>query len=187
MTNPADNSAKPVPSSSINIAWILIALGLAALIAMRLTRLHSEPEKEFLNQPLPPMNAQGWLNADSPPKLEDLRGKVVLVQCFASWCGPCREEMPHVIDFYKQFRSEGLVLIGFSPESNAQIADLKSYVASMPGLDWPIGFGADMPLDMLGVQGFPTLILFDKSGHSVWNSHSLEGLEDAAVAALAAK
>ena len=93
--------------------------------------------------------------------------------------------MPQVANFYKQFHDQGLVLVGLSPESGAEVAQLKSYVASVPGMDWPIGYGANMPLEILGIEGFPTLILFDKTGRSVWIGHSLDGLEDAAVAALA--
>ena len=78
-----------------------------------------------------------------------------------------------------------MVLIGLTPESPAEVDNVRSYLASMPGLTWPIGYGADMPLDILGIHAFPTLILFDKSGHSIWTGHNLYGIEDATVAALA--
>ena len=182
--DPAENAPLAGDSVSWNGAWILIALALGALVLMRLMGPQSE-QHEPTGQRLPPLEAAGWINTARPPQADELRTSVVLVDCFASWCGPCREGMPQVANFYKQFHDQGLVLVGLSPESDAEVAQLKSYVGSVPGMDWPIGYGANMPLEILNIEGFPTLILFDKTGRSVWKGHSLDGLEDAAVAALA--
>jgi thiol-disulfide isomerase/thioredoxin len=184
MTNDtgSDNQAA---SGSFNAAWILIALAVVALVIMRFTQPRGEREKSELGQPLPPLAATAWLNGDGPPKEDQLRDHVVLVDCWASWCGPWREEMPQVVRFYKQFRDQGVVLVGLTPTYGEAVEDVRSYIATVPGLEWPVGYGADMPLDMLGVEGYPTLILFDKSGRSVWAGHNLYGLEDATVAALA--
>jgi thiol-disulfide isomerase/thioredoxin len=181
------NTDSNLQSGSWSAGWILISVALVALAVMRFTGPRAKPERQLLGQPLPTLAAAGWINADGPPKADELRGHVVLIDCWASWCGPCRQEMPQVVEFYKQFRDQGLLLVGLTPESGAQVADAKSYVAKLPGMDWPVGYGADLPLDMMGIQAFPTLILFDKSGKSIWNGHSLEGLSDAAVAALAGK
>ncbi len=186
MPDPAENAPSAGDAVSWNGAWILIAVAIVGLVMLRM--MGPQPEQhEPLGQRLPQLDAAGWINTARPPQADELRNSVVLVDCFASWCGPCREGMPRVANFYKQFHNQGLVLVGLSPESGAEVAQLKSYVASVPGMDWPIGYGANMPLDLLGIEGYPTLILFDKSGRSVWKGHSIDGLEDAAVAALAQK
>ena len=63
--------------------------------------------------------------------------------------------------------------------------DFRLRTAHGRGLDWPIGYGAQMPFAVMGIEALPTLVLFDKSGKSVWAGHSLSGLDDAAIAALA--
>ncbi len=55
------------------------------------------------------------------------------------------------------------------------------------GLDWPVGYDAQMAYDAMGIYGTPTYFLYDRSGRSVWGGHSLDGLEDAVVKVLAEK
>ena len=78
-------------------------------------------------------------------------------------------------------------MIGLTPDSGGDVPRAEAFVKSIPGMDWPIGYGAQMPLEVLGVYEFPTLILFDKSGRSVWAGHGFQGLEDAVLKALAAQ
>lgn len=58
--------------------------------------------------------------AGRPVALEGLRGKVVLVDFWASWCGPCREELPVLESFHVQYKPKGLVVIGVNIDNDAQ-------------------------------------------------------------------
>ena len=53
------------------------------------------------------------------------------------------------------------------------------FIKMVDRFDWPVAFGANMPIDMLGIPGFPTLILFDTRGQAVWSGHGTDGLEEA--------
>lgn len=169
---------------SFGIAWLLVGLAVLAFWVMRSSGPGASDDLVGILRP--PLNVEGWLNVDRPLRDESLRGQVVLVDNWASWCGPCRAKMPALVEFNKKFRDQGLVVIGLTPESGQELGDVESYVESVEGLDWPIGFGANLPIDLMGVTAFPTLILFDKSGTSVWAGHGMGGLEEAVVKALAA-
>jgi thiol-disulfide isomerase/thioredoxin len=167
---------------SFGFAVLLVALAIVAYVALSSNR---PAEPQLIGVPLPPLEVAGWFNGATPIRDEDLRGKVVLVDCWFVDCPPCRAAMPHLVEFYKRFRDPGVVVVGLTPDSGGDVPRAEAFVKSIPGLDWPIGYGAGIPLDILGVHAYPTLILFDKSGRSVWAGHGFGGLEEAALKALA--
>jgi thiol-disulfide isomerase/thioredoxin len=134
--------------------------------------------------PLPEISVAGWLNAAAgSPSNESLRGHVVLVDCWASWCPPCRTEMPHLARIASRYQPRGVRFLGLSPESEPD--PIETFIKTVDQFDWPVAFGADMTIDRLGVFGYPTLILFDTEGRAVWSGHSTDGLEEAIEQALA--
>jgi hypothetical protein len=95
--------------------------------------------------------------------------------------------MPGVVELHGKYRDQGLVVVGFTPEEADQRETFEKYVGSVEGMDWPIAYGAGMAIDAMGITGLPTLVLYDRTGKSVWSGHSHDGLEEAVVAALAKK
>ncbi len=97
--------------------------------------------------------------------LSSLRGKVVVIDFWASWCGPCRREMPEMVDLYKNFKSSGLEIYGVSLDDNAdawktaiandhitwiQVSELKK---------WDSKVAVEY-----GIEEIPYTILLDKEG-----------------------
>ena len=181
MTNSNQGESKPGDKGSFGVPLFLIVLAIVVYFALR---ARSPEAGSLVGIPRPPLVVAGWLNTDSPPTDASLRGKVLLIDNWASWCGPCRAGMPHLVEFRKRFGDQGVVVIGLTSENGNELPEVRRYVESVAGLDWPIGYGAEVPMDMMGVTALPTMILFDKSGKSVWAGHSTSGLDEAVLKAL---
>lgn len=94
--------------------------------------------------------------------LRDYRGQWVLINAWATWCPPCRSEMPDLNSFYQQHQEKGFVILGVNAgESREQAAGF----ASSLGLGFPVLLDVDEKLmDALFIRDFPTSILIDRNG-----------------------
>jgi thiol-disulfide isomerase/thioredoxin len=105
-----------------------------------------------------------------------LRGKVVLLDFWASWCGPCMAEAPHVVATYNKLRERGFEIIGISLDQDK--AAMESALKSA-GMTWPQHFdGKAWQTDIaqrFGVRAIPSTWLFDKQGKL--REHDLRGQE----------
>jgi thiol-disulfide isomerase/thioredoxin len=166
-------------------AWpllLLLLVAAAALVAIQLRR--PKPPNPFVGLGLPPLEAAGWLNAEKPLTAEALRGNVVLIDFWSTDCPSCVSDTPELTRFRKRFADQGLLIVGLTHEPITELDRVKQYIESAK-IDWPIGYGAGFTFELMGIRGTPTYVLYDRTGRSVWGGHTLDGLDDAAVAALA--
>jgi len=113
-------------------------------------------------------------------KLSDLRGKIVLVDFWASWCRPCRMENPNVVAAYKKFKDKGFTIYSVSLDQDA--AKWKGAI-QQDGLEWPnhvsdLKGWQSVAAMMYGVQGIPAQFLLDKDGKIVAKNLRGEQLEE---------
>ncbi len=119
-----------------------------------------------------PMEITGTLLNGEPVDWESYRGKVVLVDFWATWCGPCRAEIPNVLELYEAYHDKGFDVLGISLDETAAAAE--KYVAENK-LPWSSVFpknederGWNNPLvGYYGITGIPTAILVDQDGKVV--------------------
>ncbi len=95
--------------------------------------------------------------------LADYRGQVVVLNFWASWCGPCRTEMPILEQLHKQYRAKGFTMVGVNVEPNS--ADALKALQKTP-VSFPILFDTDSTVSKLyQVQGMPNTVILDRKGN----------------------
>jgi thiol-disulfide isomerase/thioredoxin len=102
-------------------------------------------------------------------KLSSLRGKVVLLDIFASWCPHCQEHAPHIVELYNQYKQRGFTVLGLATDRDDKAEDVKTFARNAKA-NFPIGF---MTTEIVAYycdshnQGVPQMILFGPDGKLV--------------------
>ena len=95
-------------------------------------------------------------------KLSEFRGQVVLINFWASWCGPCRQEMPHLDAIHKKYQPLGFTVFGVNVEQDREMAD--KILRDIP-VSFPILFDDDNTVSKLyDVDAMPVTVLVDRNG-----------------------
>jgi len=122
----------------------------------------------FLGKPAPEFAVEKWLTAEPARK-----GKFVLIDFWATWCGPCRKAIPELNALHKQF-GDRVVVIGVSDEAEEKVRALKD-----PRIEYASAIDTQGRMKKaLGVKGIPHVILVDPAGVVRWEGFPLlEGYE----------
>jgi thiol-disulfide isomerase/thioredoxin len=130
---------------------------------------------------------KGWINS-KPLTLAELRGKVVVLDFWGTWCGPCVFEMPKLIDLHEKYHDKGLVIIGIHNDVMNSVKDLEKEINKLSKERWegrkiPFALALDgggkckiegtkltcegATTSAYGIQAWPTMVLIDKQGKVV--------------------
>ena len=111
-------------------------------------------------------------------RLQEQRGQVVLVNFWASWCGPCKQEMPHLNRLYDKYRASGFTLLGVNIDDDAKHG---AATAAKWGLRFPVLLDADKTVTKLYDLGaMPSTVLIDRDGRVRFLHRGYrEGVEEA--------
>lgn len=94
----------------------------------------------------------------------DLKGKVVLVDFWATWCQPCKKEMPGYQKLLDTYGSRGLVVVGFKFDTMADTEDPLRFAGRI-GVRYPLAVASDRLRQAFGgIEGLPTTLLYDRHG-----------------------
>ncbi len=99
-------------------------------------------------------------------KFSDFKGKVVLVDFWATWCGPCKMEIPHLVALHREYRDRGFEVIGIALDNGG--AEVVEPFARKNAISYSVVIGnREVATAFGGLTAIPTAFLIDKSGHIV--------------------
>ena len=94
--------------------------------------------------------------------LSKLKGKVLLIDFWATWCGPCRESIPHLVYLHNTYQSKGFEVIGLS-QDKGDAETVRRFVKSLQ-IPYPIAIAPEEISRSFGVSALPTAFLVDREG-----------------------
>lgn len=149
------------------VVAVMIYAGVRSSRGPRQTAVIGNPE------PLQANDAKGKQAPDftlqdldgKPVKLSDFRGKAVLLNFWATFCGPCKVEMPWLVELQKQYGPQGLQIVGVALDDSGKDA-IQKYAKEM-GVNYTILQGQDSVGDAYGAVGLPATFYIDRNGKIV--------------------
>jgi thiol-disulfide isomerase/thioredoxin len=171
---------KYLDTASLNILFNLFDSSIQKLYAERFNAIKIRasilPGKKF-----PEMILTDTLNQLF--KITDLKGKVVLIDFWASWCVPCRAEMPHMITLYEKYKSKGFVVVAISIDEHKEDWLKAIRNDSLPWMHFCELVSVDNSIisKKWGVFSIPYKILIDKNGVIVDKDMPVEMLDEKLV------
>jgi cytochrome c biogenesis protein CcmG/thiol:disulfide interchange protein DsbE len=152
---------------SLQVATLGVVAGLLALLIWKVVHQTKGAAAELAKgrNPPAPHFALGRLDAKGKLSLASLRGKVVVLNFWASWCAPCKKEAPRLEAAWRRWRADGVVVVGV--DANDFTGDARKFMRRF-GLTYPnVHDGPGNVLPKYGVTGFPETYFVSRKGRLV--------------------
>ncbi len=145
-----------------------VAMISAAALTLSSMGLAQERGQQHVGKPAPAFSMKTTTGATITS--QSLRGKVVLLDFWATWCGPCKAASPFMQDLHKRYFDRGLRVIGANAGERTRGAEPAKKYASDHGYTYTFTVENDAYFKTIGTGGYPTFVLIDKQGivRNVW-------------------
>lgn len=138
------------------------------------------PQVVEVGRPVPEYAAASLASPDSV-SLRDLRGKVVLLNVWATWCHPCREEIPALQRLHERFGARGLEVVGVSVDAAGEEEAIRAFAQDF-GMTYPVWLDpGDRVSSTFRLIGVPSTFLIDRDGTLLWKHLGPVDAEDPAL------
>jgi thiol-disulfide isomerase/thioredoxin len=152
---------------------LCVSLPLSAAVENLVPRQDQQPTIRFVRNPDPAPGFKLTGLDGKPVTLADSRGKIILLNFWATWCGPCRAEIPDLVELQNKYKDR-LQILGLVVDDDDQDA-IKKFVAEF-GINYPVALATgDIRVQYGGIPALPTSFVLDAEGRVV-QKH--EGLRD---------
>lgn len=142
------------PSRSF-ISFVLAVLAAASLTVPG--RLEAAPRQ---GQPVPDFNVVS--TSGQQISRDNYRGHVLLVDFFATWCQPCRQSIPHLVEMKRKYGKQGLQILGLSADEDGE-RPVRAF-ASQYRITYPLALAGDSTTADFGIRSVPVMFLVDRKG-----------------------
>lgn len=141
----------------------------------------AESKKLSVGDKAPAISIEHWVKGEKISGFE--AGKIYVVEFWATWCGPCIKNMPHLTKLQKQYKDKGVTIIGVSSQDRRGIEDVRPFVERRGDV---IGYTIAVDKDMetakaymfaTGQQSIPAAYVVDKKGNLAWHGHPMDGMD----------
>ncbi len=175
-----NKAAKPAEKRSFNtFAMVMTAFALVIVAIIVINKLNTPEPSVFAQEMADESTTAGSAGGSAAPdftlasvgggskSLSDYKGKVVMLNFWATWCGPCKREIPDFIEMQKAYRAKGFEIVGVSLDDPTATAEVARFVKQQ-GINYDIVYGnGEVAQAYGGVQSIPTTFLIDREGNVV--------------------
>jgi len=128
-----------------------------------------------VGDPAPPIEVKEWVS-NTPVTVQSAKGKVLVVEFWATWCGPCKVTIPHLNKLQAKYRDREVLFVSISNEPAAKV---KEFLKTTP-MHYHVGIAASegaYRAYMAGVRGIPHAFVVDRAGKVAWSGHPMMGMD----------
>ena len=149
---------------------VLAVMAVAGFLSATFGRMAGAAGNVYVGQTPPEITVKEFLNApaEMPKTLEGLRGRVILLEFWATWCPPCRAMIPHLKQLFEKYSSRGLQIISVSAEN----MDVVKPFVEANSMTYTIGLDDNkQTVHAYGIKSIPMAYLIGRDGKVIWQGH----------------